>query len=79
MLMALGHMGGPSMIQVYSISYNVKGIFLYPNSLRIALVEYMAVPNKPLFSDFLAILKIPSFDLTLLHSHWNKNSHTECL
>lgn len=35
MLMALGHVEGPSVIQVYSISYNVKGILFSPDSLEI--------------------------------------------
>ena len=47
MLMALGQMEGPSMIQRYSISYNVRGILLYPNSLKIDHVEYMAATDEP--------------------------------
>lgn len=78
MLMALGHMGDPSMIQVYSISYNVKGISLYPNSVRTAFVKYMAVLNKLLSFDLLNILKIKNFDLTLLLLHWNKYDYIGC-
>lgn len=63
MLIALGHSEGPSMIQVYSVSYNVQGTLLHPNSLKIGCVECMAVPNKSKLFDFLAILKITKFDL----------------
>lgn len=35
MLMALGHVEGPSVSQVYPISYNVKGILFSPDSLEI--------------------------------------------
>lgn len=46
MLMALGHVEGPSMIRVYSISYNVRDILLYPNSLKIGHVESMGAPDE---------------------------------
>jgi len=46
MLMALGHVEGPSMIQVYSISYNARDILLYPNSLKIGHVESMAASDE---------------------------------
>lgn len=39
--MALGHVEGPSMIQVYFISDNVKGILLYSNSQNIGHVGHM--------------------------------------
>lgn len=47
MLMALGHVEGPSMIQVYSASDNIKGILLYPNSFNTGLVRYMAASDEP--------------------------------
>ena len=56
MLMALGHVEEPSMIQVYSISYNVRGFLLYPNSLKIRHVEYTAASDEPQILDFLCIL-----------------------
>lgn len=61
MLMALGHVEGPSMIQVCSISYNVKGVLLYPNSLKIDCVEYMAASDEPLLLDFLCVLNMREF------------------
>lgn len=51
MLMALGHVEGPSMIQVYSISCNVKGILLYPNSLKIGHVGYTEASDESLHLD----------------------------
>ena len=47
MLMALGHVEGPSMIQVDSVSDNVKGVLLYPNSFNIGLVGYVAASDEP--------------------------------
>ena len=73
MLMALGHVEGPSVIQVYSISYNVKGIKLYPSSLRNGHVGYrqLLVSHRPWVSVH-SYMKVFSNHLLL-----NENKHKD--
>lgn len=53
--MALGHVEGPSVIQVYSISYNVKGILFFLDFLEIGHAGSMLLMSRHIWVSCVSI------------------------